>query len=151
MHCLFGQVLWVKNIYLVLKSSPRSSQACIKPFPVSFLVISPLSCLLPELSLCSLVLNRNSEFWVKEKKWPYCFARERRVTAGFCVKDCALLRRDWEWNSFIVWVMKNSATDKDPSESRQACIVFKAGVQWSRDLLSRLKNASLTSNICSGF
>ena len=35
--------------------------------------------LLPKLSLCSPVLNRNAdtEFWVKQKIIVYCFARQR--------------------------------------------------------------------------
>ena len=53
-------------------------------------------------------------------------------------------------SGFTVWGMKRQGC-RLGSGQRQACIFFKAGVQWSGGLLSGIKNASLTSSIGWGF
>ena len=52
--------------------------------------------MLPKLGLCPPVPDRNmeTEFWVKEKKQFYCFARQRRPQQSNPSKLCPPLRGD---------------------------------------------------------
>ena len=53
-----------------------------------------LSFLLPKLGFCPLVLNRNTEFWVKEEKSsPYCLARQRRPQQANALKTVPYIEK----------------------------------------------------------
>jgi len=67
---------------------------------------------------------------VEEKKKLYCFARRRRITADYCLEDCALLRRNWE--VVLVLGVKNRAADKNGVEANLHCFQSGClGVWWS--------------------
>ena len=86
----------------------------------------PLS-LLPKVGLCPLVLNRNAEreFWEKEKKITYSFARQRSVTQENILKTLP----HWErlGGGSMVWGVENRAIDKDQGRGKLA-LFLKASV-----------------------
>ena len=80
-----------------------------------------------KLHLCLSLPNRNAEaeFWVKEKKIAYCFARQKGPQQANALKTVP----PWErlGGGFIVWGVENWASDKDQVRGKVA-LFLKAGV-----------------------
>ena len=86
--------------------------------------------MLPKLSLCPLVWNRNTKrVWGKgEKDSFYCFARPREPQQANALK-IVLPPTPWEklGGGFIVWGVQNQASDKDQGRVKLA-LFLKARV-----------------------
>ena len=107
-----------------------------------------LAKLLSKLALCPPLPNKNeqTEFWVKEKKSFYCFARQRRLQQAN--KDCVLL---WEriGDGLIIWEWKIGLQIRIRvgASLHSSKLVFSGpGLVLVVLLLSGMKNASSSFN-----